>query len=101
MVADKKKYAEFIKNTEVYDIWKGLSPQRKHLSPLKYVFNAFSKITRPSYFLNLDEFGDNQGHWVDAGAERTCEMLEKAGYKVLDFDMGLLPRDPIIHFIKP
>ncbi|MGI8642048.1 MAG: hypothetical protein ACR2MG_19120 [Pyrinomonadaceae bacterium] len=101
MIADKKKYSDFIKNTETYDIWKGLSPQRKHLAPLKYVFNAFSKITRPSYFLNLNEFGDSQGHWVDAGAERTCEMLEKIGYKVLDSDVGTLPRDPIIHFMKP
>lgn len=100
MIADKQKYDKFIKNAETFNIWAGLSPKRKHLLPLKYLFKTFSKMTQP-FFLIEGDFGDNQGHWYDAGLKRTCEMLEKIGYKIIDSDVGLFPRDPMIHFIKP
>ncbi len=57
-------------------------------------------MSRPSY-LHLREFEENKGHWHDAGVERTCKMLEKIGYKIIEPDIGLLPRDPMIYFIKP
>jgi len=100
MIADKRKYREFIENADKFDIWNALSPKSQKLSPLKYVFKTFSKSTRPP-FLNLGVFDEGQGHWHDAGVERTCEMLEKIGYKIVESDIGLLPRDPMIHFIKP
>ena len=100
MFADKKKYNDFVENVERFNIWDGLSPQRKNLAPFKFVFKKFSKILQPS-FMKTDDFGDNQGHWYDAGTERTCEMLEKIGYRIIDSDVGTIPRDPIIHFVKP
>ena len=36
--------------------------------------------------------------WYDAGAERTAEMLEALGYLVLETDVAVDPRSPIIHF---
>lgn len=101
MVADKKKYADFIENAQSFDIWKAISPRRKGLKPVKFVFDSLSKAMRKSYALSLDDFEEGQGSWHDAGTDRTCEMLEKIGYKVLDEDMGIFPRDPMIHFIKP
>jgi len=100
MIADVQKYNDFIKNSEAFNIWSGLSPKRKHLLPLKYLFRTFSKTMQP-LSLKSGDFGDNQGHWYDAGAGRTCEMLEKIGYKIIESDVGLFPRDPMIHFIKP
>ena len=100
MVADKKKYADFLENTGEYDVWQNLSPKRKSLTPVKYAFDAFSKVARPTHLLTLDVFNEGQGHWYDAGEERTCEMLEKIGYKVINSDVGTIPRDPIIHFMK-
>ena len=100
MIADKQKYSRFIEQADNFDIWNALAPKRKNLAPLKYIFKQFSKISRPDY-MNTDEFEENKGHWYDAGTERTCEMLEKIGYKIIEPDIGLLPRDPMIHFIKP
>jgi hypothetical protein len=40
------------------------------------------------------------GRWYNAGIERTCSMLEEVGYQVVDPDVGTIPRDPIIHFVK-
>ncbi|MCU0238682.1 MAG: class I SAM-dependent methyltransferase [Pyrinomonadaceae bacterium] len=100
MVADKNKYNKFVENIDGYDIWQGLSPQRKSLAPVSSVFRTFSKMTRPT-FTKIDDFADAQGHWHDAGEARTCEMLEKLGYKVINSDVGTIPRDVIVHFMKP
>jgi len=100
MIADKRKYNNFIEHSKEFNIWDALSPKRRKFAPLKYIFNAFSKLARPTY-MDLDVFEEGQGHWHDAGVDRTCEMLEKIGYKIVEPDIGLIARDPMIHFIKP
>lgn len=40
------------------------------------------------------------GRWYDAGVERTCRMLEQCGYRVVDPDLQISHRDPIIHFTR-
>lgn len=101
LVADKRKYNEYVANAERFDIWQGLAPQRKSMTPVKIVFETLSKATKPN-FVKIDPFANGeQGQWYDAGAERTAEMLELVGYKVLDSDVGTVPRDPILHFVKP
>jgi hypothetical protein len=50
-------------------------------------------------FLALPE-GPEGSWWYDAGADRTCEMLEAVGYQVVDRDVGADPRSPIVHFVK-
>ena len=100
LVGDKKKYNEFVENEHRFDIWQGLAPKRKKLAPVRIIFEAISKATKPA-FRKIDDFADGQGHWYDAGTERTCTMLEKIGYKVIDADVGTSLRDPIIHFVKP
>ena len=100
LVADKRKYNDFVETAEKFDIWRGLAPQRKNLSFVKIIFEMISKRTKPA-FQKIDDFGGGQGHWHNAGTERTCEMLEKIGYEIIDSDVGTSPRDPIIHFVKP
>jgi len=39
--------------------------------------------------------------WFHAGIDRTATLLEEVGYIVVDKDIGLVNRDPIIHFRKP
>jgi hypothetical protein len=41
------------------------------------------------------------GRWFNAGTQRTCAMLESAGYQIVDPDVGTNIRDPIIYFRKP
>lgn len=38
------------------------------------------------------------GVWYHAGKGRTCELLRLLGYTVMDEDVGVLPRDPVIWF---
>ena len=51
--------------------------------------------------LNIKE--DDQpkpGRWYNAGVERTCKMLEERGYTIIDADVGLDYKSPVIHFMK-
>ena len=77
-----------------------IAPRQRRLAPVKVIVEAVSKATKPG-FTKFDPFAEGQGQWYDAGTERTCEMLEKIGYKILDPDVETIPRDPIIHFVKP
>jgi hypothetical protein len=38
------------------------------------------------------------GRWYNNDLERTCIMLEREGYRIIDPDVGTNLRDPIIHF---
>jgi hypothetical protein len=100
MVADKKRYEQFRKFADHFDIWKQLSPTRRKLAVFRPFFNTFSKLMKPEFMVKDDFEAGKQGHWYDAGVTRTCEMLEKRGYKIIEQDVGTVPRDPVIHFMK-
>ena len=38
------------------------------------------------------------GRWYHLGQTWFCEMLNKHGFEILDSDIGVLVRDPIVHF---
>jgi hypothetical protein len=40
------------------------------------------------------------GRWFHAGTKETVAMLKDVGYIVVEEDIGLVHRDPIIHFRK-
>lgn len=40
------------------------------------------------------------GRWFHAGTNRTVSLLQEVGYVVVNRDVGLVTRDPIIHFKK-
>jgi hypothetical protein len=41
------------------------------------------------------------GRWYHAGIDRTGNTLKELGWEVVDADIGVVPRDPIVHFRKP
>jgi hypothetical protein len=41
------------------------------------------------------------GRWYHAGVQETCEFLKSVGWDVVNADVGLNHRDPIVHFRKP
>ena len=59
----------------------------------------------PDQEVPLDKDNDNQkevaGRWYHSGAGRTAAMLRELGYEVVSEDLGLLPRDALVHFRKP
>jgi len=101
MVADYEKYARAMDNTRdalrVLDAFiMGKSLPGKILKVwLKRRQRAVKSIR------NFDKDDDPfPGRFYHSGIDRTCEMLERAGYRVLLSDVGVVPRDPIVHFTK-
>jgi len=100
MVADYDKYNAALQNRNLYSINIRSAPRR-----IRWVLKAYSMLSwwlAPTRMRNkLEGNYDEPGRWYHAGTDATCEMLEKIGYRVLDRDIGLNLRDPVIHFVKP
>ena len=99
LVADYDKYNNAVSRLN--------SASEGSASPGKHIFSprAWFHWRRPPpskiSFLQPDENDEpSPGRWYDAGIDRTCSMLKKAGYQVIDPDVGTVLRDPVIHFMK-
>ncbi|MEW5816789.1 MAG: hypothetical protein AB1798_15515 [Spirochaetota bacterium] len=104
MVADYEKRNEISRNFYRYDVHFRTLPSR--------VFRVLEWWNRwdsgrywgPDNEPPLDKESDalqgNPGRWYHSGAARTAEMLRRIGYHVVSEDIGLLPRDALLHFRK-
>jgi hypothetical protein len=57
--------------------------------------------TRLTFKDKNEDLQPRPGRWFQAGTDRTVSMLQEVGYEVVNRDIGLITRDPIIHFRKP
>lgn len=110
MIADYDKYNNVVQNIDRYSIWKTSVPRsgsRKFI-PLRFLFDFLmkSEIQRAeNQHTRIPKIPDKDqkprpGRWFHSGVERTCAMLEKVGYQIVDPDVGTCLRDPVIHFRK-
>jgi hypothetical protein len=79
--------------------------QVRHYMPLRLVWKLIDgdKALKRQHGNRADKDEDDvprPGRWYHAGIGRTCEMLEKLGYNIVDPDVGATHRDPIVHFTK-
>lgn len=105
MVADYDKRNAVSAGFPSFDVYARTLPPRA-LKLLEW-WNARSgnRLLGPNHEPPLDKERDNQGdapgRWYHSGAARTAEMLRKFGYQVVSEDVGLIPRDSMVHFQKP
>jgi hypothetical protein len=99
MIADFDKYNAAYRNVNklrtVRIGWQGLLRSAR--------FNARVVQRRLTGKLEQDKSDTTiaPGKWYHAGVERTCRFLTSIGWEVVNPDVGLIPRDPVIHFRKP
>ena len=105
MVADYEKRNKVANNFSTYDIYaRTLPPFAKRMMEF---WNRHTKLRHmgPDHEVPLDKDNDNQkevaGRWYHSGAGRTAAMLRELGYEIVSEDLGLLPRDALVHFRKP
>lgn len=107
MVADFRKYNEFISRQNRYNVLQCLLPRQKHpfarklLERVIFLLNGWN--ARRYQLAPLDECEDDlarPGRWYHAGVTRACEMLERNGFTIVQADMGFDFRSPLIHFRK-
>jgi hypothetical protein len=65
-----------------------------------YLFKGFQGYND---FREMDknDIAPEPGKWYHAGTKETCQFLESVGWEIIEQDIDLCPRDPIIHFRKP
>jgi hypothetical protein len=107
MVADYRKYNEFIRNQRNLNVLNCLLPRKKWPVARKVLNEAFALILKWNtrrHHMHLRDMDEDMlarpGRWYHAGSDRTCKMLEQTGFKVVDADIGFDFRSPIIHFQK-
>ena len=74
--------------------WAGYSVARMFL-PSRFCFQPVDK----GQALNLT--GGTTASWYHFGKNEACQHIKEVGFEVIDSDISVSPRDPIIHFRKP
>jgi len=112
MVADFKKYNAMIDNIDQFDVAKNFSEVFQGFKGLKFklirsLYRLLYQLTRGTHNLpgrgrrvDINVKYDAKLKWYDAGTERTCAMLRGLGYTIVDPDVRVNYRDPVIHFTK-
>ncbi len=109
MIADFDKYEQCRANADQLSIGRFLAEQtRKVWMPAKlgYSFawrNFRSKMDLESVSKSREKnlAGGGEAGWYHWGIDRACESILRAGFIIADRDIGVCPRDPVIHFKKP
>jgi hypothetical protein len=99
MVADYDKYNYALDNIEQLSVYKNLPFQKIINFNWKLYKKRFRNIlgTRRSY---PESQQPAPGRWYHAGIKQTCSLLSSLGYFVVSPDIGIIQRDPVIHFRK-
>ena len=99
MVADYDKYNRAVLNLDSLSYWNILLQRRRYFA-LKWLCNYLISRNKPHLLNLVEDDVPTPGRWYNAGVDRTCSMLKEVGYEVVDPDVGVNFRDPIIHFLK-
>lgn len=103
MIADYDKYNNAIANKEKFFI--KLFPPK--IAPFVKLYLSLRKVFNPKrYNINYHYHNKNEdnsirpGRWYHAGIDRTCKLLENLSYEIIEKDVRVNHRDPIVHFTK-
>jgi len=94
MIADYDKFNAFLRNKDAYSALRVLNRRRINFALL---LNLFLKSRwRP---MDKSESAEpSAGRWYHCGTDFACSTLEQHGFRVVSRDIGIIPRDPVIHF---
>jgi hypothetical protein len=105
MVADYEKRNKVAREFKKYDVFGRILPRGFFLLLEFWNKHKGYRCMGPNTEETLEVSSDSQetapGRWYHAGAANTAEMLRSFGYEVISEDIGLVPRDAILHFRKP
>lgn len=107
MIGDFDKYSALARDIDRYSICKILHGRRKFA--LALAGYRMGRFFWPSEFsfepvdkrqpLNLAK--GTAGSWYHFGLDEACQHIEAVGFRIVDKDICVNPRDPVIHFRRP
>lgn len=106
MVADYRKYNAFVEAPGRHNALLALLPKHRYPAirrlggALVKGYSTWHARRLGIQSKRLDEDDTPiPGRWYHAGAEETSNILRTAGFTVVDEDMSVDPRSPVIHFV--
>jgi phospholipid N-methyltransferase len=102
MVADYEKFNSMLAAESKLSISRSFVGRR--LLPIRMLWGLIFSVIRTHKVAFLPEYEDDvprPGRWYHLGTRKAVEMLRAIGFNVIDADVGVNHRDPIIHFEKP
>ena len=107
MIADYDKRNAAMDSVERFSFMRMINSRaflgRRYI-PIRMIHSVLNWILPPQVGSKLDKNEDNTpkpDRWYHTGTSKACEMLESSGFEVLEKDVGIIHRDPIVHFRKP
>ena len=108
MIADFDKYNRCLANAERLSIKRIFEDQeRKIWRPFRLAYSFAWRHLRSKMDLQplskarrQNIGGSEDTGWYHWGVERACEALQLAGLEVVESDIEVNPRDPMIHFVR-
>jgi len=107
MIADYDKRNTAMDDVDRYSFLRILDSKAFHgrrYLPVKATWSVMNKLIPPQVGKKLDKDEETDvrpDRWYHFGASAACEMLESLGYEVVERDVQVSHRDPVIHFRKP
>jgi len=106
MIADYEKFNRALDNIDRLSLTRVI--ESRALTGKRYrIFRAFVRLYLKWFPLeqfqkrSVDEPDTPRpGRWYHLGLDRACALLEREGFSIVQRDMDLLARDPMIHFQK-
>ncbi len=102
MVGEFDKYNRAIDNMRRYEAQRACEGLR--YLPARLVWNLLAAVKKPTNLRHKDKsrpIAAGAVNWFHLGLDDACAMLERCGYRIVDPDMGVNHRDPVIHFLRP
>lgn len=102
MVGDFSKYNRAIDNLQMYEAERACHGRR--YLPAKLLWKLIGSLSRPDnlkHKVQSKRMHPDRITWHNLSTQDACSMLEAAGYEVIDPDMEINHRDPVIHFVRP
>jgi len=107
MIADYDKYNHCLDHADKFSL-KPFFASRKVWFPAKlyYMFSwkffpSIVNLPRVIKAEDIDPIRDRTAtSWYHWGTDKACDALTHNGFKIIERDMEVVARDPVIHFVK-
>jgi len=103
MIGDHKKRQAMIRNSGQLSSFRMLNKRR--FWPARFLYRLIYSLHPGDDLKPVRERSEEEQFkrvWFhNLGMDRACNMLDEAGFRVIDRDVGTVYRDVILHFVKP
>ena len=102
MIADYEKFNAMLAAESKLSISRSFIGRR--LLPIRMLWRLLFSVIRThkvAYLPRNEDDSPSPGRWYNLGTADAVAMLQAIGFHVIDPDVGVNHRDPIIHFQKP